>query len=64
MRAMAADNPQLPETGWQTVKDKLHNHFYTNRLSAAEAAHWLALGRYFVGCLLQAVERGEPAGAS
>ena len=61
--AIAADNPRMPETGWQAVKDKLHNHFYTNRLSAEEAARRLAMGREFAAGLLQAAERGEQAGA-
>ena len=48
-----------PETGWQTAKDKLHNHFYTNRLSDEEIVHWLAMGRDFVAGLLRIAERNE-----
>ena len=51
------DRPQPDLTaGLQNVKDRLHNHFYTNRLSAMEAAHWLMAGRNLVEHLLRIVE--------
>lgn len=55
---LTAINPPQPDltAGLQNVKDKLHNHFYTNRLSAMEAAHWLMAGRDFVERLLRIAE--------
>lgn len=51
------DRPQPDLTaGLQNAKDRLHNHFYTNRLSAMEAAHWLMAGRNLVEHLLRIAE--------
>lgn len=55
---LTAINPPQPDltAGLQNVKDKLHNHFYTNRLSAVEAARWLIAGRNFVEQMLVIAE--------
>ena len=52
------DDPPHPDlmAGLQNAKDQLHNHFYTNRLSAMEAAHWLMAGRAFVEQMLSIAE--------
>lgn len=51
-------DPPYPDltAGLQNAKDRLHNHFYTNRLSAMEAAHWLMAGRNLVEHLLRIAE--------
>ena len=44
---------------------RLHNHFYTNQLSADRASHWLLFGRSFVDRLLQIAESpANQAGAT
>lgn len=42
--------------GFGVVKDELHNHFYTNRLSATEAELLLVIGRDFVEQMLAIAE--------
>ena len=42
--------------GFGIVKDELHNHFYTNRLSATETARLLVIGRAFVAQMLAIAE--------
>ncbi len=44
---------------------RLHNHFYTNRLSAEQASEWLTFGRAFVDRLIRIAELpGNQAGTS
>ena len=61
-----ADGRQLSfSAGFGVVKDELHNHFYTNRLSAAGAARLLVIGRSFVAQMLAIAESPlHRAGAS
>lgn len=42
--------------GFDIVQGELHNHFYTNQLSAAEASRFLVLGRTFVAQMLAIAE--------
>lgn len=42
--------------GFEIVKGELHNHFYTNRLPATEAARLLVAGRNFVDQMLAIAE--------
>lgn len=51
--------------GFEIVKRELHNHFYTNQLSATEAARLLVAGRNFVEQMLAIAESPRrPDGAS
>ena len=52
----------LPELAgsFEIVKGELHNHFYTNQLSAVAASRFLALGRIFVGQMLAIAESPNP----
>lgn len=59
------DGRQLSFSGrFGIIKDELHNHFYTNRLSATEAARLLVAGRNFVEQMLSIAESPRRAGAS
>lgn len=57
--AAGAGPPGLA-SGFEVVKGELHNHFYTNQLSVAEAARFLALGRIFVAQMLAIAESPNP----
>ena len=58
IRELAAADTREPdlEFSFHQAQVRLHNHFYTNRLTAEQASHWLALGRTFVERLLQISE--------
>lgn len=54
--------PEL-DVGFRLARTRLHNHFYTNRLNAADAAYHLGLGREFVTRLIEMTETyGNQAG--
>ena len=65
-RLAAVDNGPLDlEFAFHQAQVRLHNHFYTNRLSVEQASHWLLLGRIFVERLLSIAETsGNQAGTA
>ena len=44
------------EFAFHQAQVRLHNHFYTNRLSVEQASYWLFFGRIFVEQLLLITE--------
>ena len=46
--------------GFGIVKGELHNHFYTNQLSATEASRFLESGHIFVAQMLAIAESPSP----
>ena len=65
-RLAAADSGPLDlEFAFHQAQVRLHNHFYTNRLSVEQASYWLLLGRVFVERLLSIAETpGNQAGTA
>ena len=67
MGQLASVDTGQPDLGYSLhqAQIRLHNHFYTNRLSAEQASEWLTFGRAFVERLIRIAESaGNQAGTT